>query len=102
MPVQVVTVSVAFAELSFLRSCHEQQQLQNLTHPEFLQCFAYTWFFGMCFFWSFFRAAPAAYGGSQARGPVRAVAASLRQGRSNAGSKPRLRPTPQLTAMPDP
>ena len=46
-------------------------------------------------------AAPAAYGGSQARGPIGAVAASLRQSHSNAGSEPRLRPTPQLTATPD-
>ena len=43
-----------------------------------------------------------AYGGSQARGGIRAVAASLRQSHSNAGSKPRLRPTPQLTTPPDP
>ena len=47
-------------------------------------------------------AAPAAYGGSQARGLIGAVAASLRQSHSNAGSEPRLQPTPQLTATPDP
>jgi len=46
-------------------------------------------------------AAPAAYGGSQARGPIGAVADSLRQSHGNAGSEPRLRPTPQLTATPD-
>ena len=46
-------------------------------------------------------AAPAAYGGSQARGPIGAVATSLRQSHSNAGSEPRLQPTPQLTATPD-
>ena len=46
-------------------------------------------------------AAPAAYGGSQARGLIGAVATGLRQSHSNAGSKPRLQPTPQLTAMPD-
>ena len=45
-------------------------------------------------------AAPAAYGGSQARGRIGAVATSLRQSHSNAGSEPRM-PTPQLTAMPD-
>ena len=44
---------------------------------------------------------PAAYGGSQARGRIGAVAASLRQSHSNAGSEPRLRPTPQLTATLD-
>ena len=48
------------------------------------------------------RAAPGAYGGSQARGPIGAVAAGLRQSHSHAGSEPRLRPTPQLTATPDP
>ena len=43
-----------------------------------------------------------AYGGSQTRGPIGAVAASLRQSHSNSGSEPHLRPTPQLTATPDP
>ena len=43
-----------------------------------------------------------AYGGSQARGLIGAVAASLHQSHSNAGSKPSLQPTPQLRAMPDP
>ena len=43
-----------------------------------------------------------AYGGSQARGPIGAVADSLRHSHSNAGSEPCLRPTPQLTATPDP
>ena len=46
-------------------------------------------------------AAPAAYGGSQARGPIGAVATGLRQSHSNSGSEPRLQPTPQLTATPD-
>ena len=47
-------------------------------------------------------AAPAAYGDSQARGLIRAVATGLRQSHSNSGSEPRLQPTPQLRAMPDP
>ena len=50
-------------------------------------------------------AAPAAYGGSQARGRIGAVATGLRQSHSNAGSEPHLQPTPipqlQLTATPD-
>ena len=50
----------------------------------------------------FFRAAPATYGSSQARGPIRAAAASLHHSHSNVGSKPRLQPIPQLTATPDP
>ena len=62
----------------------------------FLFCFG--------FFLSFFAiswAAPAAYGGSQARGGIGAVAASLHQSHSNARSEPRLQPIPQLTATPD-
>ena len=47
-------------------------------------------------------ATPAAYGGSQARGRIGAVAASLCQSHSNWGSEPHLRPTPQLMATPDP
>ena len=50
---------------------------------------------------SSFRAAPAAYGGSEARGQIRAVATSLHHSHSNTGSKLRLQPTPQLTAMLD-
>ena len=46
------------------------------------------------------RAAPAAYG-SQARGQIRAVAASLCHSHNNAGSKLHLQPIPQLMAMPD-
>ena len=49
-----------------------------------------------------FRAAPAACGGSQARGRIGATAAGLRQSHSNSGSEPCLQPTPQLTARPDP
>ena len=51
------------------------------------------------------RAARVAHGGSQARGPIGAVAASA-FARATAmldpGSKPRLRPTPPLMATPDP
>ena len=52
----------------------------------------------------FFRAAPTAYGGSQARGPIGAVASGLHHSHSNVGSELRLhlRPIPQITAMPDP
>ena len=60
------------------------------------------------FFFFFFglfaisRAASTAYGGSQARGQVGAVAAGLHHSHSNMGSEPRLQPKPQLTATPDP
>ena len=36
------------------------------------------------------------------RGPFGAIAAGLHHSHSNAGSKPRLRPTPQLMAILDP
>ena len=54
------------------------------------------------FFFVFFRATPAAYGGSQDRGLMGAVATGLRHSHSNMGSELPLRPTPQLTAMLDP
>ena len=58
-------------------------------------------FFCFCFCFSF-RVAPTAYGGSQARGLIRARAAGLPHSHSNMGSEPGLWPTPQLTATPDP
>ena len=79
--------------------------------PEFtfwksrIQFFKFFYYFIYLFiflvFLLFLWAAPAAYGGSQARGRIGAVATGLRQSHSNAGSKPRLQPTPQLTATPD-
>ena len=54
------------------------------------------------YFFIFFRAAPMAYGGSQARGRIGAIAAGLRHSHSNFRSKLHLQPTPQLTAMLDP
>ena len=53
---------------------------------------------GVCLF----RAAPVAYVDSQARGPIGAIAASLNQSQSNAGSEPCLQPTPKITATLDP
>ena len=54
------------------------------------------------FFFCLFRATPTANGGSQAKGQIGAVAASLPHSHSNAGSKLNLRPTPQLKATSDP
>ena len=61
----------------------------------------------VCFFvcfclFAFSRATPAAYGGSQATGRIGAVATSLRQSHSNAGSELHLQPTPQLMATLNP
>ena len=55
----------------------------------------------LLFFFLLCRAAPAAYGASQARGPIGAVADGLHHNHSNARSEPPLRPTPQLTETPD-
>ena len=52
----------------------------------------------LAFFFFFFLA----YESSQARDWIGAVAASLHHSHSDARSEPRLRPTPQLVAMPDP
>ena len=57
-------------------------------YPKTLFCFVFLSFV-------IFRAAPAAHGGSQARGLIRAIAAGLLQSHSNSGSKPHLRPTPE-------
>ena len=54
------------------------------------------------FFFLLFRAAPMAYGGSQAKGQIRAVAAGLHHRHSSSGSKPSLQCIPQLLAMPGP
>ena len=56
--------------------------------------------FFVCLFFCLIRAAPKAYGSSQTKGLIRAVATGLHH--SNTRSEPYLRPAPQLTAMPDP
>ena len=61
--------------------------------------FFFFFFFGL---FAYSRAVPVAYGGSQASRLIGAVVAGLHHSHSNAGSEPRLRPTPQLTATPDP
>ena len=75
-------------------------QAQSLTWESFLFLVFFLFFF--FFFALLFRGAPMAYGGSQARGPIGAIAASLHHSHSNAGSEPCLQPTPQLMAMLDP
>ena len=63
-----------------------------------LSVFSFFSFFVFCLF----RAPPTAYGGSQARDPIRATAAGLHHSDSKAGSEPHLPPTPELMATPDP
>ena len=93
-------------------SCLCGQQLERkcicviITEGRLGSLYLISFFFSFLFFFfslfAFSRAAPAAYGGSQARSPIGAVATSLCQSYSNTGSKLRLRPTPQLTATLDP
>ena len=60
----------------------------------------YLFIYLFIYLFAFSRAALTAYGGSQARGPIVAVASGLHQRHSNAGSKLCLQPTPQLMATP--
>jgi len=71
----------------------------SIFETHLLFCFLILFLF--IFYVLLFRAAPSAYGGSQARG-IGAMAAGLHHSHSNTGSKLCLRPTPQLTAPPDP
>ena len=76
-----------------------ETSLKYLREPRCLEM-TRTLVFFFCLF-AIFWAAPAAYGGSQARGQMRAVAASLHHSH-NMGSELCLQPTPQLTTTPDP
>ena len=72
--------------LSFLsNSCH----IEINTLHFLLVSGSISRFFCFCFF-AFSRATPTAYGGSQARGLIGAVATGLCQSHNNAGSKPHL------------
>ena len=78
--------------------------LPLVDHHSTVTLFLFIYFFYFFYFFVFLLflwAASAAYGGSQARGPIRAAATGLCQSHRNAGSELRLQPTPQLTATPD-
>ena len=83
------TRTVLFTQLQVYNSVIFNECIKCTTNYLFIYLFAISW------------AAPVAYGGSQARGRIGAVATGLRQSHSNAGSEPHLQPTPQLTATPD-
>ena len=68
----------------------------SLLYEHIVQSF---FFFGL---FVLLRATRMAYGCSQARVLIGAVATSLHQSHSNVGFQVHLRPTPQLTATPDP
>ena len=87
------TYTTAVANARSLTRCTTegtpQIDILNITVTFFLFCFVFV--FGL---FAFSRAAPAVYGGSQARGLIGAVATGLSQSHSNTGSELRLRPTP--------
>ena len=63
--------------------------------------FSFVCLFVFVFAFLLFRATPTTYEGSQARGPIRAIAAGGGQPQQ-CRIEPHLRPTPQLMATPDP
>ena len=82
----------------------EKGRAAKQKHPSILVFYFIFFNFNFNFFgiFAFSRVVPVAYGESQARGLIRAVAAGLFQDHSNVGSEPRLQPIPQLTATLDP
>ena len=65
--------------------------IQPAMNPRNLLEYGVLFLFIYLFIFVFFRAAPAAYGGSQARGLIGIVAAGVHQRHSNARSQPQLR-----------
>ena len=92
--VKQIGLSLYFSSTSIVNSCSYLWPRRRLPSPLFILFF--------CLFIYFFTATLVAYGGSQARGRIRTVAAGLHHSHSNAGAETCLWPTPQLTAMPDP
>ena len=85
--------------------CSCSTNMKTALHFHFLDfssfrflCLPALWFFFFFYLFVLFRATPVAYGGSQVRGLIRAVAVGLRQSHSNARSEPHLQSTPQLMA----
>ena len=71
------------------------EALKRIKNPQEIMC--------VCIYReSLFRATPTPYGGSQARGRIRAAAAGLHHSHSHTRSEPCLWPAPQLTATPGP
>ena len=70
---------------------HRKQKIKNIKNLLLFFCL-----------FALSRAPPTAHGGSQARGLIGALTTGLRHSHNNTGSKLRLRPTPQLTAILNP
>ena len=105
---QIICVNKMFKSIynlyvnNYLRINHSSCDLQMLEPMTILQSKGLTQTFFFFLVFCFFRAPPTAYGGCQARGHIEGVAAGLHHSYIDAGPKPRLQPTPQLMAMPDP
>ena len=78
----------------------ENKKPNKISHPDSAENHLFIFDFYLLSF--FFRVAPMAYESSQARDRITAATTGLCHSHSNARSKPRLQPTPQLMAMPDP
>ena len=94
-------MGVSSIQLFILKKKKRKENFAFSNYHHYLKLYVFCFLFFFCLF-AFPRAVPAAYGGSQARGRIGAVANSLHHSHSNAGSRPRLQPIPQLMAMPDP
>ena len=96
-------VSLKANDVEHLFMCLFAIYLSSLVTGLLFACFLSRFFVELKkkFFFCLFRVASVAYGGSQARGPIGAVASGVHQGHSNSGSKPHLQPIPQPTATPD-
>ena len=101
-----VVSSKTFLALNSIIQCHlhsncfsflQEQETTAITPylKHFLEMFSYINFFLL------FRAAPVAYGNSQARDQIGATAASLSHSHSNMALEPHMQLTPQLTATLD-
>ena len=98
----LLAICIVFGETSIKSSAHFLISLFVFVVIELYELFFLFCFVLFCFVFCHSMVAPTAFGGSQARGQIGAVAAGLCQSHSNARSEPHLRPIPQLTATPDP
>ena len=101
----ILVISIKYV-LNIFQNFNELLQhdiFHNLSFTTHLHFFNFNDFIIYLFFclFAFSWAAPTAYGGSQVRGLIGAVATGLRQSHSNVGSKPHLQSTPELTATLD-